>query len=578
MLGKRARLAFAFAFTLLAFAACGAPPAPQLPAPPGDPIVLLHGGRIFTGDAARPRAEALAFAGDEILAVGSDDEVRRALGARAAAARSIDLAGRWVLPGFIDAHAHILGGGFALAGLDLSGLETRAAILAAVVDWAARHPERAAITGRGWSYQAFAPGLPTREELDRAVPDRPVWLRSYDGHTGWANGRALALAGLGDRAAPDEPPGVVRDPKTGRPTGALLEDAMGLVGAAFPPPSLAEREAALVRAFAHAASLGVTTLCEVGDDLGELEVYEALDARGAHTLRVVYGPSIDDGIAAYAPHHARLAAQPRRRARLLPGPLKGFVDGVIESNTAFLLAPYADGSGASPAPHLDSALLLAQLTEADALGLDVAYHAIGDAAVRSVLDAVAAARAQGLLVDRRPRIEHIEVVDAADLARFAALGVAAVMMPRHAEPGDEPDGGVWSNKVGPARLPLTFAFRSLLDAGAPLAFSSDWPVVGLAALPGLAVAATRQGADGKPAAGWVPGQRISIDEAITAYTAGAAWALRLDGVTGVLGPGLAADLVVLDASAKLEQPATLHTADVDLTIAAGRVVYERSAP
>jgi predicted amidohydrolase YtcJ len=534
----------------------------------------LHGGRVWTGDASAPSATALFVRDGRVVAIGSDAEVAN-LAKGTPGVREVDLAGRVVVPGFIDAHVHILSGGLGLDRLDLAGARSREATLAAIAAYAKAHPERPWILGRGWSYDLWKPGFPSREELDRAVPDRPVYLRSYDGHSAWANSRALALAGIDERTPEPKDGRVVRVAGTQRPQGTLLEEAVGLVGDKVPKPSIDERKAAIRRALSHAAQFGVTTLCEVGDDLEDLSVYAALDREGGLALRVVYGPSIDDGIDAYAKVRARLLAERRPGAMLSPGPLKGFVDGVVESNTAGMLAPYADGSGAGAPPHLTKEKILEQVRAADRQGLDVAYHAIGDGSVRAVLDAVEDVQRSEKPWPRRPRIEHVEVVSKEDVPRFSQLGVVASMMPAHAEPGDEPEGGVWAKKVGPERLHRAFAFASLLDARARLAFGSDWPVAPIDPLKAIAIAVTRQGADGKPAGGWVPEQRISVDAALAGYTSGAAYAVRLDDQVGVLARGRAADLAVLSREADLAQPASLFGAKVDLTAVAGRVVYER---
>ena len=551
----------------LALAGCAAPHA-----------VLLTGGKVWTGDAARPHASAVLVVDGTIRAVGEDAEVLRAA---PRGCRRVALRGRVVTPGFMDAHIHILGGGLGLDRLDLAPYKTKAEILAAIAAYAKAHPERPWIQGRGWSYDAFKPGMPTAAELDSAVGDRPAYLRAYDGHSAWASSRALALAGVTE-ATPDPKEGtIVRVAGSRRPSGALLEDAMGAVEEKMPHPTAGEKKAAIVRALELAASLGVTAAGEVGGELADLALYEALEREGKLPIRVSYGPAVEDGAAPYAPRARALAAA---GGLLTGGPQKGFVDGVVESNTAQLLAPPADGSGPSAPPHLDGATIEQQLRAARAVGLDVAYHAVGDGGVRAVLDAAERAGATSAN-GARTRIEHIEVVDPADLRRFAALGVIASMMPIHADPSNEAPGGdgddadddtgVWSKKVGAARLRYAFAFRSLLDAGARLAFGSDWPVAPIDPLRGIAIAVTRQNDAGKPKAGWIPGQRIDIDAALAAYTAGSAYAMRLDGRTGTLRPGLAGDLVVLAPEASLTAPASLHHAQVDLTLVGGKVVFAR---
>jgi predicted amidohydrolase YtcJ len=534
---------------------------------------LLTGGNIWTGDAARPRASALLVVGTTLAAVGQDREIERLA---PDGARHVALDGRVVVPGFADAHVHILEGGLALTQLDLSAARSRAEIHSALTAYAAAHHELPWILGRGWSYQVFAPALPTAAELDAAIADRPAFLRSYDGHAVWVNSRALALARIAGTTADPRGGTIVRLAGGREPSGTLLEDAISLVESKIPPLPDAAKKAAIARALALGASLGITAMGEVGGSaLADLAVYEDMARAGRLPIRVSFGPPIDDvgsGIAAYAAH-ARALSLARRL--LTPGPIKGFVDGVVESNTAQLLAPYADGSGTGAPPHLSATVLAAQVQATRAAGVDVAYHAIGDGAVRAVLDAVARVSGHSA-ADPRARIEHVELVDPADIPRFAELGVVASMMPIHAEPSDA-GGGTWEQKVGSGRLRYAFALRSLHDAGARLAFGSDWPVAPLDPLPAIAVAITRQNQRGLPTAGWVPGQAIDINTALTAYTAGSAYAMRLERTIGVLRAGMAADLAVLDASVRLDQAATLRLGRVDLTVCAGQVVYDRAA-
>lgn len=552
---RRAIFAFLFA------SGCAAPSA-----------MIFTGGKVWTGDRAHPHASAILVEHGTVRAVGDDAEVSRVA---PHGARRVALRGRVVLPGFEDAHIHILGGGRSLDRVDLSSAKTKLQIAAAVHAYAQAHPDRPWILGRGWSYDTFKPAMPTAAELDAIVSDRPVYLGAYDGHSAWVNSRALALAGI-TAATPEPKDGtIVRIAGSQEPAGALLEDAMSLVAEKLPKSSATEKKDAIVRALQLAASLGVTSAGEVGGELEDLALYEELAQKGRLPIRVSYGPAVEDGAAAYAPRARALAA---KSGLLMGGPQKGFVDGVVESNTAQLLAVYADGTGAGTPPHLDEPTIEKQLRAARAVGLDVAYHAVGDGAVHAVLDAVERSGATGTS-GARSRIEHIEVVDPADVPRFAALGVIASMMPIHADPSSEAgeEIGVWSKKLGPERLRFAFAFRTLHEAGARLAFGSDWPVAPIDPLRAIAIAVTRQNVDGQPSAGWIPAQRIDVDTALTAYTAGSAYAMRLDERTGVLKPGMAADLVVLDAAVDLARPETFRTGRVDLTVCDGRVVYERSA-
>ena len=536
-------------------------------------VMLLRHGAIWTGDVSKPSAQSLLIEGSIVTAVGSDAEVAAHVAERKLLPKIIELAGRRVLPGLIDSHIHIVGGGLQLTRVDLNPARSREQTYALITKYARENPT-GWVLGRGWAYDLWKPGLPTKGELDALVPDRPVFVRAYDGHSGWANSKALELAGITEKSPDPKNGKIVREPNSQKPSGALLEDAMELMWAVIPKPSLEEKRQAIIRAGKHAAANGLTTMCEVGGDLADFDLYEALDQEHLLPVRVVFGPSIDDGIEAYGARREKLNATRTAESRLTPGPLKGFVDGVIESGTATMLAPFADGQPVDP-PHLAPAALLDQVTRADAMHLDVCYHAIGDGAVRSVLDAVEQVARLRPDWGRRPRVEHIETVAASDLPRFAQLGVIASMMPLHADPGIESGGGIWVKKVGPERLTRAFAFNDLRKAGAQLAFGSDWPVVTIEPLPAIAMAVTRKRADGLPRGGWVPKQGLAMNETLHAYTSRAAYATRLEKVTGMLKPGMAADVVVLDKIANLEKPASFFKTKVDLTLVAGKVAYQR---
>jgi predicted amidohydrolase YtcJ len=336
---------------MMFISACSTAPS-GAPSPAPAETLWLHGGSIWTGNAAAPAAQSALTSGGKILAIG--DEAMVAAKAHGLKAREIDLHGRTVVPGFIDAHVHILSGGLGLERLNLAtaGVHSREETLAAIRQYAQEHADRPWILGRGWSYELWKPGFPTREELDRAVPDRPVYLRSYDGHSGWANSKAIELAGLNEKSPDPKDGKIIRTPGGNRPQGTFLEEAMELISKQVPKPSFEERRAAVLRALNHAAQTGVTALCEVGDSLENFSVYESLDRDGLLPVRVIYGPAIDDGIEAYSKVRAQFLASRKGSSMLWPGPLKGFVDGVVESNTAGLLLPYSDGSGRGAPPHL----------------------------------------------------------------------------------------------------------------------------------------------------------------------------------------------------------------------------------
>ena len=444
-----------------------------------------------------PDDDAMLFERDRIVAFGTSAALK------AQATTTIDAEGGLVLPGFIDPHVHLLKGGLSLTRPKLQGLTTESEVADVVKVWAEAHKDVEWILGRGWAYEIVPQGTsPTRQALDAAVPDRPVCLDAYDGHSMWCNSRALALAYV--TAATQNPPGgtIVREADGVTPAGTLLENAKDLVRKKIPPLSREEQLRALEAGALQALRLGVTTVGDISyeDDRGEL--WRELERQGRLPIRVVVGILLDDDFVAVAEHAASWQSD---RVRL--GFTKAFIDGVVESKTAVLLSPYADGTPPA-APLREAKSLEDSVVTAHAHGLGVAFHAIGDGAVRLSLDVIAAANARATAQDpphAPPRIEHIEVLDPRDAPRFAALGVVASMQPYHALPSDDDvPTGPWAENLGAARWPNTFAWRTLEDAGATLAFGSDWPVMSMDPLLGLAVATTRQNARQLPAAGREP--------------------------------------------------------------------------
>jgi hypothetical protein len=540
--------------------------------PPAD--LILAGGRVYTVEADRPWAEALAVRGDRIARVGSDAEVRALKGP---ATRVVELGGRLVLPGFNDAHTHFLDGSLGLGQVDLTGATTLDAIKERVRAYAAAHPDEPWILGFGWLYSTFPDRLPHRRDLDAAESARPVFLYSYDGHTGWANGAALRAAEITART-PQPPPGkgeVVKDPRTGEPTGALKEGAMGLVERAIPKPSREKRLAALEEGLRNAAGLGVTSIqnCSGGEE--EIGLYDEIRRAGRLTLRTSTAFTAPDSPAALTDALLRkyLAARDAYQDHWVrAGAVKFFADGVIESNTAFMLAPYANDSRTRGAPHYDARQLEAMVRKVDGAGLQIYIHAIGDAAVRMSLDALEAAARDRPGRLRRHRIEHIETISASDIPRFGALGVVASMQPYHAYP--EPNlESVWAANIGPERVERAFAWRSLLGGGARLVFGSDWPVVTIDPMTGLRNAVLRQDTEGRPAGGWVPHERVTLEQAIAAYTINGAFVSFEEDVKGSIREGKLADLVVLSQDLFRAPPEQIHATKVLLTVVAGREVY-----
>jgi predicted amidohydrolase YtcJ len=541
-------------------------------------MVLRH-AHIWTADAAHPWAEALAVREGRLVYVGAASGLDAFRGPRT---RVLDGGGRLVVPGFNDAHIHLVEGALALDRVELIEDPTLAGVQARIRAFAAAHPQSPWVVGRGWLYGAFPGGLPTKEQLDAVVSDRPAYMDCYDGHSGWANSRALQAAGI-TKDTPDPAHGaIVRDPKTGEPTGALKESATALVTRLIPETAPAERQALFARAMAQLNAQGITSVQDAGYSPKDLEtalpVFERALADGTLTVRtrvsVQMAPAtVDDAIAAAA----RLAAR-HHDARLQFGPVKAFVDGVVEAHTAAMLAPYADdpalGSGV---PNWEPAQLSAAAVAAARAGAQVWLHAIGDGGVRMALDAHEAARRAKPGADLRGRIEHIETIDAADYPRFQALGVIASMQPLHANP-DQNNEAVWVRNIGKERASRGFSWNNVQRAGGRLVFGSDWPVVTSDVMRGLYVATTRKTREGTPAGGWLPDLAVSLEDALRHYTIDGAYASFEEREKGSLEVGKLADFVVLSADLFEVAPEGILDVRPVLTVLGGAVVYTGRFP
>ena len=529
---------------------------------------VLVGGRIWTGDPERPEAQALAIVGDEIVAVGSDDEVRRWAGP---GTRVMELQGRRVVPGFNDAHVHFFDGGQGLASVQLRDAPSPEVFRDRIGAYATTLEKGQWVLNGNWDHERWTPAdLPTRQLIDAVTPDNPVFINRLDGHMALANTLALELAGI-TRDTPDPPGGsIVRD-ADGEPTGVLKDAAMNAVYAVIPEPDAAEISRALSAAMHYANANGVTSVQDMSASPAILRAYQQLLADGQLSVRV-YGLQP-------LSQWERLAS-PGIRAwfgndMLRIGGLKGFADGSLGSTTALFFEPYLDEPGTSGLPSdemVEEEAMLADMMGADAAGLQLAVHAIGDkanAAILGMFDEVA--RRNGPR-DRRLRIEHAQHLRAVDIPRFETQGVIASMQPYHAI-----DDGRWAEKrIGPERAKGTYAFRSLLDAGAVLAFGSDWYVAPMEPLMGIYAAATRRTLDGAHPDGWVPEQKISVADAVRAYTAGSAYAEGQEARKGTLEPGKLADLVVLSDDIFAIDPADVDEARVDATMLGGEWVYRRA--
>ena len=535
--------------------------------------VIVHNAKVYTAGARGTMAEAVAIRGNQILRVGSEREVTRL---RRPQTTMIDARGAAVLPGFNDAHLHFITGGLNLERIDLTGAATLDDIRSRIETWATVHPDAPWVLGRGWYYQPFPGGLPTRQQLDAIVSDRPVHLLSHDGHTSWVNSRALRLAGITKRT-PNPPHGViVKDPNTGEPTGVLKEAAMTLVTSRLPQATRGDRASALRAAISEAQRNGITSIQNAGGDAEDFALYAEARREGDLGVRVYSALSAAVGLTEPAIAELQEVAKQYPDDPLFKaGAIKINLDGVIDAHTAAMLEPYADETAAG-APTMDPDAFNRIVRLLDSGGWQVMTHAVGDRAVNMALTAYEHAVRSNPLPERgrRHRIEHVETVDAADLPRFGALGVIASMQPALGSPSPSLID-VWFKNVGPERASRGWPYHSIAAGAGRLAFGSDWPGVPLNPLLGLHTAVTRTTPDGLPEGGWYPAERLALKAAIDAYTSGAAWASFDEQRKGHLAPGMLADLVVLSEDI-FEAPAPrLASTRVAVTIFDGRIVYRR---
>jgi predicted amidohydrolase YtcJ len=521
------------------------------------PELALVNGHIHTVDAARPRAEAVAVCGERIAAVGTTADIKKLTGP---GTRIIDLGGKLVLPGFNDAHVHFIDGAEEIVGVDLRPAKGEQEFAARLAEHAKRLPKGRWILGGYWDHESWpSKALPTRQLIDAAVPDHPVFVQRLDGHMGVANSLAMRLAGVTrDTPAPDGG-AIVRD-AAGEPAGVFKDNAMGLISRAVPPPTDEEIKDRARAALKHAASLGVTTVQDMTASPAELQAYRALKAAGALTARIYsirnyQGPSPDSASDDW----------------IRQGGVKLFADGSMGSGTAVFFEPYADDPSTSGLLIQEPAALEKAMLDADAAGLQLAVHAIGDRANALVLDILEKLAASRAPRDRRPRIEHAQVVRDADKARFKKLGVIASIQPSHCI-----DDMRWAEKrIGRARSAIAYDFKSFIDAGAKIAFGTDWYVEPLDPMIGLYAAVTRQYPDGTPTGGWFPEERITLAQAIEFYTLGSAYAEFAETRKGSLTAGKLADLVVLSKDLFSIPAREILTAQSVMTIVGGQIVYER---
>jgi predicted amidohydrolase YtcJ len=533
--------------------------------------LIVKNARIYTVNPKQPWAEAMAIRDGKIIAVGNDKDVAAH---RGASTRTIDAKQQLVLPGFTDCHIHFMDGSLGLMRVDLNGADSVAEIQKRVKTYADSHPNEPWIQGMGWTYPVFAPsGMPDKKVLDAVVSDRPVFLIAFDGHSSWANSKALELAKI-TRDTPDPPNGKIMRDANGEATGALKESAGDLIAAVAPKPTREERLTALRKGMQEANRVGLTRVHSAGQDFEYLDLYDQLRRQGEMTVRFYVAYFLDPP--ELTPAALDKIEQARRTYHddwISGGVVKTMLDGVVEAHTAAMLEPYTDDPSQSGKLFWDPAKYKAAVAELDKRGLQIFTHAIGDGAVRLALDAYQAAEQANGTKDARPRIEHIETITAADIPRFGKLGVIASMQPLHSYPDDD-TLGIWARNIGPERASRPWVWHSIQDNGGVLAFGSDWPVVTLNPWPGVQTAVTRQTSEGKPPEGFVPQQRLSVADTVKAYTLGAAFAGRREKTEGSLEPGKLADFIVIDRDIFKIEPSDIGKTQVLLTAAGGKVVYE----
>ena len=522
--------------------------------------LVIQGGQVWTGlSTGRGQRGAIAIRGDRILAVGDSAEIARYIGSKT---RVAEAEGGLIMPGFADGHTHFINGGFQLASVDLRDARTPQEFVRRIKEYAARLKPGEWITGGDWDHTLWrGTPLPQHSWIDSVTPNNPVFINRLDGHMALANAAAMRAAGV----TPNTPAPFGGEITRG---GVFKDQAMGLIGRAVPDPSPEQRDSALARALAHAASLGVTATSHVSASWADLASYRRLALAHRLTIRVTLYFPIEDW---------RAVAESIGRSGngddwIRLGGVKGFMDGSAGSRTAYFFDPFSDSAGYRGIMLQPESDMRAWIGGADSAGLQIAVHAIGDRAnaiLLAIVDSVARAHDPR---DRRFRIEHAQHLRVEDIPKFGARRVVPSMQPYHAV-----DDGRWLVvRIGPERIKTTYAFRALLDTEAPLAFGSDWTVAPLNPMLGVYAAVTRRTLDDKHPLGWVPEQKIGVGEALRAYTWGNAWATFNEQKWGTLAAGRLADVVVLERDPFAVAPESLATIKPRLTIAGGRLVYQKA--
>ncbi len=524
--------------------------------------LIVVNAKVRTMDASKPSAEAVAVLDNKIIAVGSNEEIRALVGAKT---QAIDAGGKLLLPGFNDSHVHFLDGGLQLSSVDLRDAKSPAEFAERIKKFAAKLPKGRWILGGTWDHENWTPNnLPTKELIDAVTPDNPVFVQRLDGHMALANSLALKMAGVTRETKTPAGGEIVRDSQ-GNPTGVLKDSAMGFVYKVVPPDTFEQKLEAARAATDYAASLGVTSVQDMSAGT-DVTVYQELIRQGKLKTRIYAVSPLGDW--------QRWQKTGIRRAfgdeMLRVGGLKGFADGSLGSTTAWFYEPYLDAPNSTGLASDEMPKMFENVTSADKAELQVMIHAIGDRANDEILKVYKRVEKENGKRDRRFRVEHAQHLNADLIRRFAADKVVASMQPYHAI-----DDGRWAYKrLDERRLKGTYAFRLLLDAGAVLAFGSDWFVAPLNPIAGVYAAVTRRTFDNKNPAGWIPEQKISVEEAVRAYTVGSAFAEFQENVKGTIAPGKLADFVILSDDIFSTNPNDIEKTRVVMTVVNGRIVYE----
>ena len=518
-------------------------------------------GKIWTANPASPYAEAVAVVADTIVAIGDATDIRKWIGENTQVTEVADT--NLIVPGFIDTHTHFVDGGMALSSVQLRDAKTPAMFIARIREFAKTIPKGSWITSGDWDHENWGGQLPTRDWIDSVTTDNPVWINRLDGHMCLANSKALQEAKIDNEVKDVTGGAIVRD-KSGRITGIFKDNAMGLIGRAVPPPSSDRNDKALAAAMDYVAERGVTSVHNMS---GYHDVFQR--ARKAETMktRIYAGMLLKDW--------SLLSNQIKENGRgdkwLRIGSLKEFVDGSLGSHTAAFFKPFTDNPRDSGFFVINDSVLYQRIRSADSAGLQLMVHAIGDKAIHTLLNIYERVAGENGERDRRFRIEHAQHIDPNDISRFAALKVIPSMQPYHAI-----DDGRWAERViGTERSKTTYAFRSLLDAKARLTFGSDWFVAPPTPLEGIYAAVTRRTLDDKNPTGWMPQQKITVEEALSCYTINAAYASFEENLKGSLEIGKLADFIVLEKNIITIPPEQIRNVKVLMTVVGGKEVYRK---